>query len=489
MCDNTVLKNFRFGLLVVLASILTTHVEAQLFLTSKLKPYLDVRRDTSLDILPASHDSIFSANVTGKTKKYFWRGAGTLMLTEAIPLVYDRYVANKDYARISFKTIGDHFKFSAWQWDDDGFTENQFGHPYHGNLFFNTFRNNGYGYWESVPAAFLGSYMWETIAENQNPAPNDLINTTMGGMTLGEMTYRIAHKILNPHKRGLQRTSREIFATLINPVMGFTRATNGKWGKVSDDPNYEDPASLFATVDVGLRRFNNKTSDVFGKGKNAVFGRVSLLYVDSTASLTTPFREFFVRAELGNDDSAKINNISVYGSLSAWDIGGTENSIQRVVLTVNYDLYHNSAFYYGAQGFNAVWQTHYYLLKSDITGMVGVGPVILAAIPNQYLHFGANRRYDYASGGGAVANLSYGYNKRFFADFVYRGSVVKTISGLNGSHYFLNNYSVSAGYRFWENISVNLEYSGLTLKNYYRDYPDDTKRYPMGRIYVRYLIF
>lgn len=462
---------------------------AQLFLSSRLKSYLKAPGDSTLVFLPATHDSTFSANVTSRTKQHFWRAAGTLMLTEAIPLVYDRYIANQDYARISFKTIGDHFKFSAWKWDDDGFTENQFGHPYHGNLFFNTFRNNGYSYWQSVPAAFVGSYLWETIAENQAPAPNDLINTTMGGMTLGEMTYRIAHKILNPNKRGFNRTSREIFATIVNPVMGFTRATTGKWSKVSDDPNFTDPATIFATVDVGLRRFNAKSSDVFGKGKNAVFGRASLLYVDSTASVTTPFREFFVRAEIGNDDSATINNLSVYGALTGWDIGGNENTIQRAIISVNYDLYHNSAFYYGAQGFNAAWQSHYYLPNSDISGIVGIGAIALAAIPNQYLHFGANRRYDYASGGSALANISYAYKKRFFADLIYRGNLVRTISGLNGSHYFLNNYVVSVGYRFWKNLSANLEYSGLTLKSYYRDYPNDTKRYPIGRIFVRYLIF
>lgn len=476
--------------LLLLALLLTASVtHAQIFLYSKLKPYLKAEPSTTLTFDPGRNDSLFSANVTSKTHKHFWRAAGTLMLTEALPLVYDRYVANQEYARISFKTIGDHFKFSAWQWDDDGFTENQFGHPYHGNLFFNTFRNNGYSYWESVPAAFMGSYMWETVAENQRPAPNDLINTTMGGMTLGEMTYRIAHKILNPHKRGFERTSREIFATLVNPVMGFTRATTGKWSKVYADPNYEDPATLFATLDVGLRRFNTKTSDVFGKGKNAVFGRATLLYVDSTASLSTPFREFYVSAELGNDDSAKINNLSVYGSLAAWDIGGDENSIQRLMLMVNYDLYHNSAFYYGGQGFNLGWQSHYYMPNSDLAGIVGIGPIALAAIPNQYLHFGSNRRYDYASGGGAIANISYAYKKRLYANVSYRGSIVKTISGLNGTHYVLNNYIANVGYRFWKNLSLNIEYSGLTLRNYYRDYPDDTKRYPMGRIFVRYLIF
>lgn len=472
---------------IILLSLVKTN--GQLFLSSKLKPVLLATPDSNLTINPLTKDSIFSANVTPKTTKHFGRAASTLFLTEAAPLLYDRYIANQQYARISFKTIGSHLKWSAWEFDDDGFTQNQFGHPYHGNLFFNTFRNNGYSYWQSVPAAFTGSFLWETIAENQNPAPNDLINTTMGGMTLGEMTYRIAHKILNPHKRGFNRTSREIFATLINPVMGFTRATTGKWGQVSPDPNYSDPANLFSTIDFGVRRFNTQTSNVFGKGKNALFGRVSLLYVDSTATLNTPFREFFVRAELGNDDSAKINNISVYGSLAGWDIGGNESTIQRAILTINYDLYHNSAFYYGAQGFNIGWQSHYYLPTSEITSILGIGPIALAAIPNQYLHFGAHRQYDYASGGSGLANISYGYKKRLYVDLLYRGNYVRTISGLKGTNYFLNNYVASVGYRFWKNISLNFEYSNLTLRSYYNDYPDDTKRYPMGRIFLRYLIF
>ncbi|QES89216.1 DUF3943 domain-containing protein [Rhizosphaericola mali] len=430
----------------------------------------------------------FRADVTDSTKRRFWKAAGTFALLEALPQVYDRYIAKQDYAKISFKTIGDHFKFSSWTWDDDGFTENQFGHPYHGNLFFNAFRNNGYSYWESVPAAFLGSYIWETYAENQKPAPNDLINTTLGGFTLGEMTYRIAHKIINPHKKGKKRFFREAFATMINPVMGFSRLTDGQWGKYYDQPEYTDPAFVTGSLDVGLRRFNTNSNNALESGKNDFFIRAALNYVDSTASLKTPFREFYVRAELSNDDSAKINNVSVYGSLAAWDIGGDENSIQRLMITVNYDMFHNVAFYYGGQGLNVNWQTHHYLRKADISGILGIGGIALAAIPDDYLHYGEFRRYDYASGGSVVANGSLNLDKKFFASVVYRGAYLKTINGLKESSYFLNTYYVDAGYRIWKDLSINAEYANYSLHGMFKNYPDYVKKYPMLRVFVRYLI-
>ena len=95
---------------------------------------------------------------TNKTK-HFGRAAIELGLVEILPWSWDKFLKKADYANISWKTVGNNLKPSSWTWDDDNFQTNQFGHPFHGNLFYNSFRSNGYTFWQSAPAVVVGSYI------------------------------------------------------------------------------------------------------------------------------------------------------------------------------------------------------------------------------------------------------------------------------------------------------------------------------------------
>ncbi len=115
-------------------------------------------------------------------------------ITEVVGLnaglgAFNAYVSKSEFAKISFKTVATNLEIGA-VWDHDHFITNFFAHPYHGNLYFNIARSNGYSFWESVPFSFGGSLMWELFMENEPPATNDLINTTVSGYFLGEVLYR-----------------------------------------------------------------------------------------------------------------------------------------------------------------------------------------------------------------------------------------------------------------------------------------------------------
>ena len=56
----------------------------------------------------------------------------------------------------------------------------------------NSARSQGLTFWESAPYAAIGSLEWEFLGEREPPALNDLIATTMGGICIGEITYRIS---------------------------------------------------------------------------------------------------------------------------------------------------------------------------------------------------------------------------------------------------------------------------------------------------------
>ncbi|MBS1527296.1 MAG: DUF3943 domain-containing protein, partial [Bacteroidetes bacterium] len=125
-----------------------------------------------------------------RPKKKFGRAAMELGLGEAVPLVFDDYVRHESWADISFKSMGSNLRPSSWAWDNDLFQTNEIGHPFHGSIFYNAFRSNGYSFWQSAPASFAGSYLWETFGETQAPSINDFITTGFGGVMLGEVSHR-----------------------------------------------------------------------------------------------------------------------------------------------------------------------------------------------------------------------------------------------------------------------------------------------------------
>src|SRR5438067_1539878 len=80
--------------------------------------------------------------------KRFLAAAGEVVLLEVGPWAFDRYVTKEDFAFISTRTIHNNFK-TGFKYDSDTFSVNQSWHPYHGSLFFDAARSNGYGFWAS----------------------------------------------------------------------------------------------------------------------------------------------------------------------------------------------------------------------------------------------------------------------------------------------------------------------------------------------------
>src|SRR5678816_2088269 len=124
----------------------------------------------------------------------------------------------------------------GWEWDLDDFTVNQIGHPYQGNNYYTTGRANGLNYWESAAITAFGSGTWEYFGETNQASLNDFINTTMGGIALGEMFHRAAWLVRDTHKTGKSRLWSEIGAMVLDPITGAERFISGDSSRVSDRP-------------------------------------------------------------------------------------------------------------------------------------------------------------------------------------------------------------------------------------------------------------
>jgi hypothetical protein len=116
--------------------------------------------------------------------KSFLRAAGGVLAANALVWGVNRYVKDEPWARVGTRSWGKNLA-AGFTWDADDFLNNQLGHPYHGGLYFTAARENGYGFWASVPFTAVGSLLWEILGETTAPSLNDLVTTRWEGWRSG----------------------------------------------------------------------------------------------------------------------------------------------------------------------------------------------------------------------------------------------------------------------------------------------------------------
>ena len=181
--------------------------------------------DSSIDTRPHNKYGDLLNDDPAFNKRYpVWIPVTRVMMNNVFIWSVDRFIFNFDFSHISPATWKENLR-SGWEWDNDHFGTNFVGHPYSGNSYFNIARSNGYNFWQSFPFAVEGSLMWEYFGENTQPSKNDIINTPISGMFLGEVLYRISSNILDDRTRGINRFWRELIAGILDPSRALNRLT------------------------------------------------------------------------------------------------------------------------------------------------------------------------------------------------------------------------------------------------------------------------
>ena len=171
---------------------------------------------------------------------------------------FDLFVTKGDYARINFHTMEQNLR-TGFVWDNDNLSTNLFFHPYHGGLYFSVARSNGLNFWQSVPYAIGGSLMWELFMENEPPAINDWIVTSLGGSCLGEITWRISDLFIDQSSRGMERIAREAVILVVSPMRGLNRLIYGDTWRHSSCPNHTiDKPELIFSASLSYRHLAEK---------------------------------------------------------------------------------------------------------------------------------------------------------------------------------------------------------------------------------------
>ncbi len=417
--------------------------------------------------------------------KRFWAGVGELMAVQAVPWAFTKYVTEGEWSNISFRTWGDNLKF-PWQWDNNKFNNNQFAHPYHGSLYFNAGRANGYDFWHSTPWALGGSLMWELFGEVWAPSPNDLANTTLGGITLGEMLWRFSSLVLDNQATGGNRVLREVSATLINPVRGFNRLVRGEMGRVSETPPDWRPQGIQAAMDVGYRRFSTSSALDDPDARDQTFVQFTVYYGQELENLgRKPFSSFQVNGVLASKSAnhKALQELRVRGNLAAKPLG-SEESGPVLAAFMTYEYISNPAVDFGAQGFLGGIMAHADPVeKVRLYGEALVRANPIAAVRSDYFVTAEGRDYDYGIGlggrlGGSAVWLGKGMAK-VSGNFVY----VPVVSGFSGSHYLWTLNAEARGYVHGK-FGFGVVYNRLWRLSRYTFNPDVDQDMSEARVFL-----
>jgi len=397
-------------------------------------------------------------------RKHFWTAAGEMVLLEALPAIYNRYVADEDFAHISWHTVSENFK-AGFGFDSDHFNINQSSHPLHGSLYFNAARSNGYDYWESALFTAAGSVVWELAMENTRPSVNDLVNTTLGGMTRGEVSHRLAAVIRDNMASGSDRFWRELGAAVIDPVGAFTRLVQGDM--VRDFPNPEEryPDGFSVTADFGYRHVN-------GAAENADQALVSLTarYGDPfTGDIEKPFDSFWGALDLNFPGGDAISRIEERGVLKGWELTDRTASARHVFgFSQEYEYFNNHAEVFGAQVLGAGLLSRYAVGKNLflVTDVSLLGMPLAGIQTTNFVNPGTGRNYDYAPGGGGRTSVRLfgGAAEIFSAGYgVVWAHTVNGVSDFNTLQFFRANARIP----IWDALSAGGGYSWYSRKTTY----------------------
>jgi hypothetical protein len=348
---------------------------------------------------------------------------------------------------------------------------NYFFHPYSGGMYFNAARANGYSFFESVPFAFLGSLEWEYFGENTLPSYNDLINTPVNGIFLGEIFYRLGSDILDDQTTGADRFFREMAVAIITPTRFFTRLLNGDVSRSTSKEIYQkEPINI--TLSAGYHLVNyGKT---IGKGIYSTNFNLNLDYGNPFEKRSRkPFDYFKLRTDLDFGVGRKIiDNVTGYGILyGSNDMASNVDLLLGIFQHMNF--FDNKTFELGTIAFGPGVISKLPISKSSsLYTNLHVDIVPFGGLSGRFGPDTTQVR-DYNYGGGAEATLESTYNISGFVDLTFLGYYwfFHTYVGDAGNSY-IGLVKPRITFKVFNNFSIGFEHLIYYSDRYPHDFPN-----------------
>lgn len=342
------------------------------------------------------------------------------------------FSSEPDVFRVTPETWADNLQ-EGWEWDDNQFRTNQIEHPYHGSAYFNAGRSNGLDFWESASMAMVGSLTWEYFGETTRPSINDFINTTAGGIALGEMFHRAANLVRDNRAAGSERFWREVGGFAIDPVGGFNRVIRGESGRSGPNPRLHHVPNARTMLRIGILKREDQPNGV-SELDTGGYAEFRMIYGDPLESvLRKPYDVFRLRVEGGVADTARINRFQGEGMLAATRLRWGRSVVHRFMLQQRFDYVTNNAYEFGGQSVEARVLSRFAISKRHrLTTAVGVLGTLLGAISSEQV--GLPRDYDFGPGLGLQLGVQWDRGGLTYARWEYLNWVIPTLAGSDATH-------------------------------------------------------
>ena len=437
-------------------------------------------------------DSLEYEYETWESRRSFWIAASELAAVQFIPFALAKWGREwenpeDNWANVSFETWWKNISH-GWEYDGDAFLTNYFAHPYHGNLYYNVGRTNGYNFWESSAWAATGSLLWEYFGETFRPSINDWVNTTLNGITLGEVLYRLSNMLTDNTATGSNRVFREIGGAVLNPVRGFNRLISGETGRLFANPVDRKPIQYLVTVDAGIRSLDKDAAGTVSIKEQVQEG---LLVIDFfygnlfTENVNEPFSSFQLTMALSSG-SPSLTRIQAYGTLLGNYFYKRKNRQILFVTTLDYNYLNNPGFVYGGTSIDPQLVSRFQIGEStNIISSVGIDLIAMGATPNDYFTDAEGRNYDFGPGIGINLRASLqNYIWEIF-DIIYTSKWLYTQSEPAESRHHLHLLLLSGHLPIKKYFAIGIGVGAYWRNSYYNNFDDVFLKSPILRVFFK----
>ena len=403
----------------------------------------------------------------------FWQAAAGVVAVNGLTWFYNWHVQGWAWANVGTRSWGENLR-RGFTWDDDAFGTNQVAHPYHGGLYFNAARSSGYDFWGSIPYVAAGSLSWELFTENVRPSLNDLINTTLGGIALGEAAYRVSSLLTSKSAFG-----RGMGALVVSPVAQTHAFLHGRGSRI--DGASLAPESSAALVAVGQRR-GTGASPAGVAGSRAFVG-LTVQYGSAFGDqVHRPYDAFDFSVQLSPEEHVVLTHVGLSGVLSRRTLVHSPTNHLYLALFQHYDYDDLPVFKASSQSLSgALLYRRTAGARTQIDLGLHLEAVPLGAISSERSI--RRRDYDYGPGVGGRFMASLRRDGRDVLRLDARTVLIHSVYGADADH-MATTARLSAAVPVMRMVSVGGDVGLTVRRSSYQDMPTVTMRIPQVRAYL-----
>jgi Domain of unknown function (DUF3943) len=404
----------------------------------------------------------------------FWRAASWVMGINGLLWFYNWHVQGSSWANVGTQSWWENVH-GGFTWDDDVFGVNQLGHPYHGSHYFNAARSSGYDFWGSTAFAAAGSLTWELFWENVRPSTNDLINTTLGGIALGEVSYRMYTLLSSGRSRAPGRTVGTFVVSPISGAQGLIHDANRR-------RPFQGPETNVAWVAVGRQRDAGSSPGV--PAGNRPFVQLTFQYGGVfDQSVRRPYDAFEFRLQLSPNEPEVLTHASVSGLLVRRQLARSSGRQLQIGLFQHYDYDNLPLTKSSSQSLSGALlyrQTAGSRTHADLG--LHLELVALGAVSSEY---GLVRRRDYDFGPGIGGRISAALRRDGHELLRVDGRTIwmRTLYATESDH-MIASVRLAAAIPLARTVSVGCDIDHTSRRSWYQGQPSVARELRQFRAYL-----